>query len=144
LLSYYIEQYNQGYNNQNILNYTAQENNINHYCCKSTEHITKYFVRQAYFRLRRVLSLSETMNGVIWSKMQKTFVPISSVPVFAMMQQERLKQSRALETHNFQLQNLTLTAFQVRFCETQIAKFLDIHKIKNIEISSTISLHFSH
>lgn len=89
------------------------------------------------------LSLSETMNGVIWSKMQKTFVPISSVPVFAMLQQERLKQSRALETHNFQLQNLTLTSFQVRFCETQMVKFLDIHKI-NIEISSTIFLHFSH
>ncbi|XP_024876476.1 uncharacterized protein LOC112457563 isoform X1 [Temnothorax curvispinosus] len=52
------------------------------------------------------------MNGVIWSKMQKTFVPISSVPIFAMLQQERLKQSRALETHNFQLRNLTLTSFQ--------------------------------
>ncbi|XP_011705679.1 PREDICTED: uncharacterized protein LOC105460889 [Wasmannia auropunctata] len=52
------------------------------------------------------------MNGVIWSKTQKTFVPISSVPAFAEMQQERLRQSRALETHNFQLQNLTLTSFQ--------------------------------
>ncbi|XP_018399298.1 PREDICTED: uncharacterized protein LOC108777015 [Cyphomyrmex costatus] len=52
------------------------------------------------------------MNGVIWSKTQKTFVPISSVPVFAMMQQERLRQSRALEIHNFQLQNLTVTSFQ--------------------------------
>ncbi|XP_071625817.1 uncharacterized protein [Temnothorax longispinosus] len=54
------------------------------------------------------------MNGVIWSKTQKTFVPISSVPIFAMLQQERLKQSRALETHNFQLRNLTLTSFQER------------------------------
>lgn len=71
-------------------------------------------------------SSSETMNGVIWSKTQKTFVPISSVPVFAMMQQERLKQSRALETHNFQLQNLTLTSFQVCFHEAQMAEFLDI------------------
>ncbi|XP_071625819.1 uncharacterized protein [Temnothorax longispinosus] len=52
------------------------------------------------------------MNGVIWSKTQKTFVPISSVPIFAMLQQERLKQSRALETHNFQLRNLTITSFQ--------------------------------
>ncbi|RLU26058.1 hypothetical protein DMN91_002221 [Ooceraea biroi] len=52
------------------------------------------------------------MNGVIWNKMQETFVPISSVPVYAMLQQERLKQSRELETHNFQLQNLTLTAFE--------------------------------
>ncbi|XP_077273113.1 uncharacterized protein LOC143903421 [Temnothorax americanus] len=52
------------------------------------------------------------MNGVIWSKTQKTFVPISSVPIFAMLQQERLKQSRALEIHNFQLRNLTLTSFQ--------------------------------
>ncbi|XP_071625818.1 glutamate receptor 2-like [Temnothorax longispinosus] len=58
------------------------------------------------------------MNGVIWSKTQKTFVPISSVPIFAMLQQERLKQSRALETHNFQLRNLTLTSFQeLRFLE---------------------------
>lgn len=53
------------------------------------------------------------MNGVIWSKTQKSFVPISSVPTYAMMQQERLRQSRALEVHNFQLQNLTLTSFQV-------------------------------
>ncbi|XP_011699549.1 PREDICTED: uncharacterized protein LOC105456887, partial [Wasmannia auropunctata] len=52
------------------------------------------------------------MNGVIWSRTQKTFVPISSVPAFAVMQQERLRQSRALETHNFQLQNLTITSFQ--------------------------------
>ncbi|XP_011871255.1 PREDICTED: uncharacterized protein LOC105563891 isoform X3 [Vollenhovia emeryi] len=57
-------------------------------------------------------SSSETMNGVIWSRTQKTFVPISSVPEFAMMQQERLRQSRALETHNFQLQNVTLTYLQ--------------------------------
>ncbi|XP_039307930.1 uncharacterized protein LOC105199808 [Solenopsis invicta] len=52
------------------------------------------------------------MNGVIWNKMLKTFVPISSVPSYAMMQQERLRQSRAIETHNFQLQNLTLTSIQ--------------------------------
>ncbi|XP_011699544.1 PREDICTED: uncharacterized protein LOC105456881 [Wasmannia auropunctata] len=52
------------------------------------------------------------MNGVIWSKTQKIFVPISSVSTFAVMQQERLRQSRALETHNFQLQNLTITSFQ--------------------------------
>ncbi|XP_071556846.1 uncharacterized protein [Temnothorax nylanderi] len=52
------------------------------------------------------------MNGVIWSKTQKTFVPISSVPIYARMQQERLRQNRALEIHNFQLQNLTLTSFQ--------------------------------
>ncbi|KAG5307519.1 GRIA1 protein, partial [Acromyrmex insinuator] len=52
------------------------------------------------------------MNGVIWSKTQKTFVPISSVPTYAMMQQERFRQSRALEIHNFQLQNFTLTSFQ--------------------------------
>ncbi|KAG5324290.1 GRIK4 protein, partial [Pseudoatta argentina] len=52
------------------------------------------------------------MNGVIWSKTQKTFVPISSVPMYAMIQKERLRQSRALEGHNFQLQNLTLASFQ--------------------------------
>ncbi|XP_012535461.2 uncharacterized protein LOC105836163 [Monomorium pharaonis] len=52
------------------------------------------------------------MNSVIWNKMKKAFVPISSVPMFAMMQQENLRQSRALETHNFQLQNLTLTSFE--------------------------------
>ncbi|XP_018313471.1 glutamate receptor ionotropic, kainate 5-like [Mycetomoellerius zeteki] len=52
------------------------------------------------------------MKGVIWSKTQKTFVPISSVPTYAMMQQERFRQSRALEIHNFQLQNFTLTSFQ--------------------------------
>ncbi|XP_012535449.1 uncharacterized protein LOC105836157 [Monomorium pharaonis] len=52
------------------------------------------------------------MNGVIWNKMKKVFVPISSVPMFAVMQQEYRRQSRALETHNFQLQNLTLTAFE--------------------------------
>ncbi|KAL6262696.1 hypothetical protein P5V15_005489 [Pogonomyrmex californicus] len=52
------------------------------------------------------------MNGVIWNKMKETFVPISSVPMYAMLQQERLRQSRILETHNFQLQNLTLTSFQ--------------------------------
>ncbi|XP_018351090.1 PREDICTED: glutamate receptor ionotropic, kainate 5-like [Trachymyrmex septentrionalis] len=52
------------------------------------------------------------MNGVIWSKTQKTFVPISSVSTYAIMQQERFKQSRALEIHNFQLQNFTLTSFQ--------------------------------
>ncbi|XP_029174511.1 uncharacterized protein LOC114943097 [Nylanderia fulva] len=52
------------------------------------------------------------MNGVIWDKMQKIFVPISNVPAYAMMQQERFKQNRALENHNFQLQNLTLTSFQ--------------------------------
>jgi len=56
---------------------------------------------------------SETTNGIIWNKMQKTFVPISSVPIFAMIQQERYRQSRALETHNFQLQNLTVTSFKV-------------------------------
>ncbi|KYM99096.1 hypothetical protein ALC62_10210 [Cyphomyrmex costatus] len=61
------------------------------------------------------------MNGVIWSKTQKTFVPISSVPVFAMMQQERLRQSRALEIHNFQLQNLTVTSFQ----ESHFFEFYD-------------------
>lgn len=53
------------------------------------------------------------MNGVIWNKMQKIFVPISNVPAYAMMQQERFKQNRVLENHNFQLQNLTLTSFQV-------------------------------
>ncbi|CAL1673900.1 unnamed protein product [Lasius platythorax] len=52
------------------------------------------------------------MNGVIWNKMQKIFVPISNIPAYAMMQQERFKQNRALENHNFQLQNLTLTSFQ--------------------------------
>ncbi|XP_070516674.1 glutamate receptor 1-like isoform X2 [Cardiocondyla obscurior] len=52
------------------------------------------------------------MNGVIWNKLQKAFVPISSVPEFAMVQKERLKQSRALEIHNFQLWNLTLTSFE--------------------------------
>ncbi|KYQ48341.1 hypothetical protein ALC60_12669 [Trachymyrmex zeteki] len=61
------------------------------------------------------------MNGVIWSKTQKTFVPISSVPMFAMIQQERLKQSRALEIHNFQLQNLTVTSFQ----ESHFFEFYD-------------------
>lgn len=63
--------------------------------------------------LYETLLSSKTMNGVIWSRTQKTFVPISSVPIYAMMQQERLRQSRALEVHNFQLQNLTLTSFQV-------------------------------
>ncbi|XP_039315002.1 uncharacterized protein LOC120359818 [Solenopsis invicta] len=52
------------------------------------------------------------MNGVIWNKVKKDFVPISSVPVFAIMQQERFRQSRAMETHNFRLQNLTLTSFE--------------------------------
>ncbi|XP_070155501.1 glutamate receptor 2-like [Polyergus mexicanus] len=52
------------------------------------------------------------MNGVIWNKMKKIFVPISSIPAYAKMQQERFKQNRALENHNFQLQNLTLTSFQ--------------------------------
>ncbi|GAB1860042.1 Probable glutamate receptor [Camponotus japonicus] len=55
------------------------------------------------------------MNGIIWNKMQKTFVPISSVPIFAMIQQERYRQSRALETHNFQLQNLTVTSFKEEY-----------------------------
>lgn len=55
------------------------------------------------------------MNGVIWNKMQGTFVPISSIPVYAMMQRERFKQSREQETQNLQLQNLTLTYFQVCF-----------------------------
>ncbi|KAM0730571.1 Glutamate receptor ionotropic, kainate 4 [Formica fusca] len=55
------------------------------------------------------------MNGIIWSKIQKTFVPISSVPIFAMIQQERRRQSRALETHNFQLQNLTVTSFKEEY-----------------------------
>ncbi|KAL6262694.1 hypothetical protein P5V15_005487 [Pogonomyrmex californicus] len=59
------------------------------------------------------------MNGVIWNKIKKTFVPISSVPIYAMMQQERLRQSRILETHNFQLENLTLTSFQ----ESQFFEF---------------------
>ncbi|KYN22206.1 PREDICTED: uncharacterized protein LOC108759295 [Trachymyrmex cornetzi] len=61
------------------------------------------------------------MNGVIWSKTQKTFVPISSVPMFAMRHQERLRQSRALEIHNFQLQNLTVTSFQ----ESRFFEFYD-------------------
>ncbi|EGI69073.1 hypothetical protein G5I_02245 [Acromyrmex echinatior] len=61
------------------------------------------------------------MNGVIWSKTQKTFVPISSVPMFAMIQQERLRQSRELEIHNFQLQNLTVTSFQ----ESHFFEFYD-------------------
>ncbi|XP_072759610.1 glutamate receptor ionotropic, NMDA 2A-like [Anoplolepis gracilipes] len=52
------------------------------------------------------------MNGVIWSKKQKIFVPISSIPEYALIQQERFKQNRALESHNFQLQNLTLTSFE--------------------------------
>ncbi|KAG5307518.1 GLRK protein, partial [Acromyrmex insinuator] len=55
------------------------------------------------------------MNGVIWSKTQKTFVPISSVPMYATIQKERLRQSRALECHNFQLQNLTLASFQEQY-----------------------------
>ncbi|XP_029178220.1 LOW QUALITY PROTEIN: uncharacterized protein LOC114946004 [Nylanderia fulva] len=55
------------------------------------------------------------MNGVIWSKMQKTFVPISSVPMYAMLQQERHRQSRALETYNFQMQNLTVTSFKEQY-----------------------------
>lgn len=91
---------------------------------KSAKHVPLWDER--YSRLRRALPSSETMNGVIWSKMQKTFVPISSVPVFAKMQQERLRQSRALETHNFQLQNLTLTSFEVCHRETQMTEFLDI------------------
>ncbi|XP_011165372.2 uncharacterized protein LOC105199807 [Solenopsis invicta] len=52
------------------------------------------------------------MNGVIWNKNKEDFVPISSVPMFAILQQERLRQSRTLETHDFQLQNLTLTSFE--------------------------------
>nr|XP_012224263.1 PREDICTED: uncharacterized protein LOC105673306 [Linepithema humile] len=55
------------------------------------------------------------MNGVIWNKMQGIFVPISSIPVYAMMQQERFRQSREQETHNFQLQNLTLTSFEEKY-----------------------------
>ncbi|EZA52820.1 hypothetical protein X777_08132 [Ooceraea biroi] len=66
-------------------------------------------------------------NGVIWSKAQQTFVPISSIPVYAKLQQERFEQSRALETHNFQLQNLTLTAFEE-------PHFLDFHN-NNTKIS---------
>ncbi|KYM99095.1 putative glutamate receptor [Cyphomyrmex costatus] len=62
--------------------------------------------------LYRILQSSTTMNGVIWSKTQKTFVPISSVPTYAIMQQDRFRQSRGLEIHNFQLQNFTLTSFQ--------------------------------
>ncbi|KAG5342851.1 GLRK protein, partial [Acromyrmex charruanus] len=61
------------------------------------------------------------MNGVIWSKTQKTFVPISNVPMFATIQQERLRQSRELEIHNFQLQNLTVTSFQ----ESHFFEFYD-------------------
>ncbi|EFN71204.1 hypothetical protein EAG_13507 [Camponotus floridanus] len=52
------------------------------------------------------------VNGIIWNKMKNIFVPISSIPAYAMVQQERFKQNRALENHNFQLQNLTLTSFQ--------------------------------
>ncbi|XP_072759176.1 uncharacterized protein [Anoplolepis gracilipes] len=62
-----------------------------------------------------ILVLENTMNGIIWSKLQKTFVPISSIPIFAMIQQERYRQSRALETHNFQLQNLTVTSFKEEY-----------------------------
>lgn len=71
-------------------------------------------MEQLLFLIILYSPLSETMNGVIWNKMQKTFVPISSVPMYAMIQQERHRQSRALETHNFQLQNLTVTSFKVR------------------------------
>ncbi|KAH0949367.1 hypothetical protein HN011_000739 [Eciton burchellii] len=52
------------------------------------------------------------MNGVIWSKTQQTFVPISNIPIYVKIQQERLEKSRMLETYNFQLQNLTLTSFE--------------------------------
>lgn len=66
------------------------------------------------------------MNGVIWNKVQKIFVPISSIPEYAMMQQERFKQNRALENHNFQLQNLTLTSFEVCLHRYLMAILFDI------------------
>jgi len=72
------------------------------------------------FILNGILSLVATMNGVIWSKTQQTFVPISNIPIYAKIQQERLEKSRMLETYNFQLQNLTLTSFEVYSCSLQI------------------------
>lgn len=41
------------------------------------------------------------LSGVIWSKYEREFVPISEVQTFAQAQQDVLQKMRALEQHDF-------------------------------------------
>lgn len=55
-----------------------------------------------------------SVNGVIWNKKTRNFVPIFSDPYFAALNQEIIKRSREQETHNFQGKIVRFSYFKVK------------------------------
>lgn len=64
--------------------------------------------------------LSSAVNGVIWSKTRRKFVPIFNIPHFAKIQNEILQESKELEQHDFGGGDLRFVYYNVcisiKFC----------------------------
>ncbi|XP_076163548.1 putative glutamate receptor isoform X2 [Ptiloglossa arizonensis] len=63
--------------------------------------------------LQVLLRPVQSVNGVIWDKKCKDFVPIFNISAFAAKNQELLNQSRKKEIHNFQKKVVTLSYYEI-------------------------------
>ncbi|XP_016839123.2 glutamate receptor 2-like [Nasonia vitripennis] len=61
-----------------------------------------------------ILKIAQAVEGVIWSKSARNFVPLFSISRFAVLNDERIQRSKDLEWHDFQHEILKVAYYQER------------------------------